>query len=128
MVRAGLLKLGLVTDAASKQYRTWYTHGICHWIGIDVHDVGDYRRPLEPGMAFVIEPGLYIREQALDALPRHGGEPRLQGEGPARRSRSTRTSACGSRTRSCSPRAAWCGVGAACRARSRRSSLFAGRD
>jgi Xaa-Pro aminopeptidase len=68
VVSAGLLKLGLITDPASKQYRTWYTHGICHWIGLDVHDVGDYRRPLEPGMAFVVEPGLYIREQALDAL------------------------------------------------------------
>lgn len=68
VVKAGLLKLGLITDAASKQYRTWYTHGICHWIGLDVHDVGDYRRPLEPGMAFVIEPGLYIREQALSEL------------------------------------------------------------
>jgi Xaa-Pro aminopeptidase len=68
VVSAGLLKLGLVSDAGSKQYRTWYTHGICHWIGIDVHDVGDYRRPLAPGMAFVVEPGLYIRESALDAL------------------------------------------------------------
>jgi Xaa-Pro aminopeptidase len=68
VVKVGLLKLGLVTDAASKQDRTWYTHGICHWIGLDVHDVGDYRRALEPGMAFTIEPGLYIREQALDAL------------------------------------------------------------
>ncbi len=68
VVTAGLLKLGLITDATSKQQRTWYTHGICHWIGLDVHDVGDYRRPLEPGMAFVIEPGIYIREQALEAL------------------------------------------------------------
>ena len=68
VVRQGLLKLGLVTDAASKQHRTWYTHGICHCIGLDVHDVGDYRRALEPGMSFVIEPGLYIREAALDAL------------------------------------------------------------
>jgi Xaa-Pro aminopeptidase len=69
VAKAGLLKLGLITDASSKQHRTWYTHGICHWIGLDVHDVGDYRRPLEPGMTFVIEPGLYIREQALDTLP-----------------------------------------------------------
>jgi Xaa-Pro aminopeptidase len=68
VVKAGLLKLGLIADASSKQHRTWYTHGICHWIGIDVHDVGDYRRALEPGMAFVIEPGLYVREQALDGL------------------------------------------------------------
>ena len=68
IVKPGLLKLGLITDASGEQFRTWYTHGICHWIGLDVHDVGDYRRPLEPGMTFVIEPGLYIREQALDEL------------------------------------------------------------
>jgi Xaa-Pro aminopeptidase len=35
-----------------------------------VHDVGDYNRPFEAGMAFVIEPGLYIRPQALDDLPK----------------------------------------------------------
>ena len=69
VVKAGLLKLGLITDTAGDQFRTWFTHGICHYIGMDVHDVGDYERPLEPGMAFVIEPGLYIREAALDALP-----------------------------------------------------------
>ena len=69
VVKAGLLKLGLITDAAGDQFRTWYTHGICHWIGLDVHDVGDYKRPLAAGMTFVVEPGLYIRPQALDALP-----------------------------------------------------------
>jgi Xaa-Pro aminopeptidase len=69
VVKEGLLKLGLITDATGSQFRTWYTHGICHWIGMDVHDVGDYKRPLEPGMAFVIEPGLYIRREALAQLP-----------------------------------------------------------
>jgi Xaa-Pro aminopeptidase len=69
VIKDGLLKLGLITDAAGPQFRTWYTHGICHWIGMDVHDVGDYKRPLEAGMAFVIEPGLYIRPEALDQLP-----------------------------------------------------------
>jgi Xaa-Pro aminopeptidase len=70
VVKAGLLKLGLITDTSGNQYRLWFTHGACHYIGIDVHDVGDRKRPLEPGMAFVIEPGLYIRQSALDSLPR----------------------------------------------------------
>jgi Xaa-Pro aminopeptidase len=69
VIKEGLLKLGLITDATGTQFRTWYTHGIVHWIGMDVHDVGDYRRPLEAGMAFVIEPGLYIRPEALEQLP-----------------------------------------------------------
>ena len=69
VIKPGLLKLGLITDATGPQFRTWYTHGICHWIGMDVHDVGDYKRPLEAGMAFVIEPGLYIRPEALEQLP-----------------------------------------------------------
>lgn len=69
VVKAGLLKLNLITDATGPQFRTWYTHGICHWIGMDVHDVGNYRRPLEAGMAFVIEPGIYIRAEALAQLP-----------------------------------------------------------
>ncbi len=68
VIKAGLLKFGLITDASGDQFRTWYTHGICHFIGLDVHDVGDYRRLLEPGMTFVIEPGLYIRPEALDQL------------------------------------------------------------
>jgi Xaa-Pro aminopeptidase len=70
VVKAGLLKLGLITDISGDQYRMWYTHGACHFIGLDVHDVGDRSRPLVPGVAFVIEPGIYVRQSALDALPR----------------------------------------------------------
>jgi Xaa-Pro aminopeptidase len=70
VIKAGLLKLGLITDARGDQYRYWYTHGASHYIGIDVHDVGNRTRPLQPGMAFTIEPGIYIRQSVLDTLPR----------------------------------------------------------
>ena len=69
VVKKGLLDLGLITDATGDQYRSWYTHGSVHWIGMDVHDVGDYDRALAPGMAFVIEPGIYVRLEGLDTLP-----------------------------------------------------------
>jgi Xaa-Pro aminopeptidase len=69
VLRAGLVRLGLVTDATGNQFKLWSTHGVTHWIGMDVHDVGT-RRPLAAGMAFTIEPGIYIREAALDDLAR----------------------------------------------------------
>jgi Xaa-Pro aminopeptidase len=70
VIKQGLFKLGLISDTSGDQYRIWYTHGATHFIGIDVHDVGDNQKPLAPGMAFTIEPGIYIRESALDNLPK----------------------------------------------------------
>jgi len=69
VLRAGLVRLGLVVEPKGQQFKIWSTHGVSHWIGMEVHDVS-VPRPLAPGMAFVIEPGIYIREAALDNLPK----------------------------------------------------------
>ncbi len=66
----GLVQLGLLKGRPSRlikdeKYKQFYMHRIGHWLGMDVHDVGDYKlddewRLLEPGMVLTIEPGLYI--------------------------------------------------------------------
>jgi Xaa-Pro aminopeptidase len=67
--REGLLKLGLITDASNdQQVRIWFNHGISHGIGLNVHDPGG--KELQPGMIVTVEPGLYIRPEALDSLPK----------------------------------------------------------
>ena len=43
----------------------YFVHGLSHWLGMDVHDVGNYGTPLAPGMVFTIEPGIYIPEENL---------------------------------------------------------------
>lgn len=40
-------------------------HGTSHFLGLDVHDVGDFNRPLEEGMVFTCEPGIYIPQENL---------------------------------------------------------------
>jgi Xaa-Pro aminopeptidase len=65
LLSLGLLKGTLKQNLASGAYKRFYMHKTGHWIGLDVHDVGEYRvagdyRELEPGMAFTIEPGLYL--------------------------------------------------------------------
>ncbi len=68
-INDGLFKLGLVTDKKSRQVSFWFIHGLGHWLGMNVHDVGSYQVPLKAGMVFTNEPGIYIREDALDNLP-----------------------------------------------------------
>ena len=68
VIKDGLFKLGLITETKGQQYSIWYTHSSSHWIGIDVHDVGERNARLADGMAFTIEPGIYIRQEALDNL------------------------------------------------------------
>jgi len=68
-IKDGLLRLGLITDKNSDQYRMWFMHGTSHWLGMNVHDVGVRGAKFEPGMVFTNEPGIYIRMDALDYLP-----------------------------------------------------------
>ncbi len=73
----GLIELGILhgdADAliADGSYLVFSPHKSSHWLGIDVHDVGDYRfheewRPLEPCMVLTIEPGIYIPRRAASA-------------------------------------------------------------
>ena len=73
-ITAGLIKLGLLKGSVEKNiadgaYKRFYMHKTGHWLGLDVHDVGDYRvdgeyRELEPGMVVTVEPGLYIAPDA----------------------------------------------------------------
>jgi len=69
VIKNGLLKLGLITDRESNQYRIWFMHGTSHWLGMNVHDVGNYGTRLEPGMVFTNEPGIYVRPDAFDNKP-----------------------------------------------------------
>ncbi len=73
VITQGLRKIGLLDGTLSKlirngAYREFFMHRTGHWLGMDVHDVGDYRvgeewRLLEPGMVMTVEPGIYIPAQ-----------------------------------------------------------------
>lgn len=85
-----LQELGLIEVISHETVRKYYPHSTSHFLGLDVHDVGDYSRPLEAGMVLTCEPGIYIPEESIgvrieddiiitidghivlsDALPRH---------------------------------------------------------
>ncbi|MDY0205681.1 MAG: Xaa-Pro aminopeptidase [Pseudomonas sp.] len=76
VITAGLLELGLLqgdleTLIANDAYRPFYMHRAGHWLGLDVHDVGEYKvdgqwRELEAGMTMTVEPGIYIAVDNLD--------------------------------------------------------------
>ena len=78
MLAQGMIDLGLLAGTAdgvieSEAYKRFYMHRTGHWLGMDVHDAGEYKiggdwRPLQPGMTLTVEPGCYIR--AADDVPK----------------------------------------------------------
>lgn len=67
-----LVDLGLITTNDIKNqkpewpaYKKYFMHGTSHFLGLDVHDVGNFNRKLEAGMVFTCEPGIYIKEEGL---------------------------------------------------------------
>lgn len=79
----GLLSVGVLEGdraevIANETYRPFYMHRTSHWLGMDVHDVGNYKsgenfRALEPGMVITVEPGLYVALDAEGAAREFGG-------------------------------------------------------
>lgn len=60
-----LRKLGLIKSIEHDQVRRFYPHATSHFLGLNVHDTGDYHSPLEAGMVLTVEPGIYIPEEAI---------------------------------------------------------------
>ena len=52
-------------DHSKPMYKKYFMHGTSHSLGLDVHDVGDTSTPMQPGMVFTCEPGIYIREEGI---------------------------------------------------------------
>ncbi len=78
LVDLGLLKGDVQELIKSEAYRAFYMHRAGHWLGIDVHDVGDYKidnkwRLLEPGMVTTIEPGIYVAPDNMDVAKKWRG-------------------------------------------------------
>ncbi len=70
VIKDGLLRLGLITSTENDEYRNWLPHGVSHQLGMNVHDLEKPGLEMAPGMIMTIEPGLYFRPDALDALPK----------------------------------------------------------
>ena len=69
MIDLGIMKGSLEEALEEEHFKDYYVHNTGHWLGLDVHDVGEYEidghsRVLEPGMVLTVEPGIYIPESA----------------------------------------------------------------
>ena len=83
VIAEGLCALGLLRGSAEAavatgSYRRFFPAKTGHWLGLDVHDVGDYRidgepRVLEPGMVVTVEPGIYVPPDERDVAERWRG-------------------------------------------------------
>lgn len=60
-----LRSLGLIKTIDKEAVARFYPHSTSHFLGLDVHDVGDYQEPLQAGMVLTVEPGIYSREEAI---------------------------------------------------------------
>jgi Xaa-Pro aminopeptidase len=72
LIESELLKLKLITksdisreDPKNPAFRKYFMHGISHFMGLDVHDLGNKKQPFQEGMIFTCEPGIYIPEEKL---------------------------------------------------------------
>ena len=83
VITAGLVDLGILDGEVNEliergAHRPFYMHSAGHWLGMDVHDVGDYKvgdewRTFEPGMLTTVEPGIYL-SQTIRGLPKRWGD------------------------------------------------------
>jgi Xaa-Pro aminopeptidase len=76
--RIGLIKGNLTSLIKKQAYQRFFMHRTGHWLGMDVHDVGDYKvsdqwRLLEPGMVMTVEPGVYIADRSRGVPKRWWG-------------------------------------------------------
>ena len=74
LIEMGVMKGPLDEALEEERYKLLFPHQTSHWLGLDVHDVGDYardgdERKLEPGMVLTVEPGLYFPPAGAEALP-----------------------------------------------------------
>ena len=72
IMESELIKLKLIDkhdiikqDAKRPAYKKYFMHGTSHYLGLDVHDVGNSKLPIQNGMVFTCEPGIYILEEEL---------------------------------------------------------------
>lgn len=60
-----LKELKLINSIKEEEVRTFFPHATSHFLGLNVHDVGDYRQPLQPGTVLTVEPGIYIPKENI---------------------------------------------------------------